>query len=67
MAVLDADAHVEEWAETFDDCYLDPAFRQRRPQIVGASHRAYWLHEARIFRPLACRVSSTDAKARLST
>src|SRR5579884_1139407 len=49
MPVLDADAHVEEWAETFDDRYLDPAFRARRPQVIGAGRRAYWLIEDQVF------------------
>src|SRR5688500_8755688 len=35
MAVIDADAHVEEWAATFSDKYLDPAFRARRPEVVA--------------------------------
>ena len=30
----DADGHVEEWAETFSDKYLDPPFRDRRPEVV---------------------------------
>jgi predicted TIM-barrel fold metal-dependent hydrolase len=55
MAVLDADAHVEEWAETFDDRYLDPAFQKRRPQVVGAGHRAYWLIDDQIFPRLVGR------------
>jgi predicted TIM-barrel fold metal-dependent hydrolase len=31
---MDADGHVEEWEATFSDKYLEPAFRDRRPQIV---------------------------------
>jgi predicted TIM-barrel fold metal-dependent hydrolase len=49
VPVLDGDAHVEEWAETFDDRYLDPAYRARRPQVVGAGRRAYWLIQDQIF------------------
>lgn len=30
----DADGHVEEWEGTFSDRYLDPAFRDRRPQVI---------------------------------
>jgi len=30
----DGDGHVEEWEETFSDKYLEPAFRDRRPQVV---------------------------------
>jgi predicted TIM-barrel fold metal-dependent hydrolase len=55
MPVLDADAHVEEWDQTFDDRYLAPAFRRRRPQIVGAGHRAYWLIDDQIFPRLVGR------------
>ena len=35
MRVIDADGHVNECPATFDDKYLDPAFRSRRPAIVG--------------------------------
>jgi predicted TIM-barrel fold metal-dependent hydrolase len=43
MAIIDADAHVEEWAETFSDKYLPAEFAARRPQVVGAGNQAYWL------------------------
>ena len=31
---LDGDGHVEEWEGTFSDEYLEPAFRDRRPEVV---------------------------------
>jgi len=34
MDAFDADAHVEESPETFSDAYLDPEYRDRRPQVV---------------------------------
>lgn len=34
LMALDADAHVEEWEGTFSDEYFEPAFRDRRPQVV---------------------------------
>jgi predicted TIM-barrel fold metal-dependent hydrolase len=49
MAVIDADAHVEEWAETFSDKYLEPAFRARRPEIVATEKRVHWLIDGHIF------------------
>jgi predicted TIM-barrel fold metal-dependent hydrolase len=33
--VFDADAHVEESPDTFSDDFLDPEYRERRPQVVG--------------------------------
>src|SRR2546425_6739363 len=30
----DSDGHVEEGEATFSDAYLEPAFRDRRPQVV---------------------------------
>lgn len=47
--VIDSDAHVEEWAGTFDDKYLDEEFRRRRPNIVGTDRRAYWIIEDQAF------------------
>ncbi|HLK15783.1 MAG TPA: amidohydrolase family protein, partial [Fimbriimonadaceae bacterium] len=48
--VFDADAHVEESPETFADNYLDPEYRQRRPQVVllegGDPH---WVIDQRIY------------------
>jgi len=43
IQVIDTDAHVEEWADTFSDRYLDPAYARRRPTVVGSEARAYWL------------------------
>ncbi len=34
LLAWDADGHVEEWAETFSDRYLEPQFRDRRPEVV---------------------------------
>ena len=34
MRYIDADGHVEENPATFDDKYLDPAFRPVRPRVV---------------------------------
>jgi hypothetical protein len=47
--VFDTDAHVEEWAETFAERYLDPAYARRRPTVVGSETRAYWLIDDRLF------------------
>jgi predicted TIM-barrel fold metal-dependent hydrolase len=33
----DGDGHVEEWEATFSDDYLEPAFRDRRPQVVNTN------------------------------
>src|SRR5919202_2797178 len=49
MVVIDADAHVEEWAATFSDKYLDPAFRARRPEIVATEQRVHWLIDSQLF------------------
>ena len=49
MPVYDADAHVEECADTFSDKYLDPAFRGRRPQIVGNHGQPHWLIDYNVF------------------
>jgi len=46
--VIDSDAHVEEWADTFAERHLDPAYARRRPAIVGAGSRAYWLIDDRV-------------------
>ena len=43
MRVIDADGHVNECPATFDDKYLDPAFRSRRPAIVGSGGLFYWM------------------------
>ncbi|HEY7066933.1 MAG TPA: amidohydrolase family protein [Chloroflexota bacterium] len=47
--VIDADAHVEEWAATFSDKYLDPAFRARRPEVVATEQRVHWLIDSQLF------------------
>ena len=49
MYILDADAHVEESPATFSDDYLDPAFRDRRPQVVALGERGVWVIDDRIF------------------
>ncbi|HVA23708.1 MAG TPA: amidohydrolase family protein [Chloroflexota bacterium] len=49
MPVYDADAHVEESVDTFSDKYLDPAFRARRPQVVGNNGQPHWLIDYNIF------------------
>lgn len=49
MPVYDADAHVEESIETFSDKYLDPAFRGRRPQVVGNNGQPHWLIDYQLF------------------
>ena len=52
--VVDADAHVEECAETWE--YLDPAFRSYRPiplafdpDTYSGKNNAVWLIEGRVF------------------
>jgi len=47
--VIDSDAHVEEWAETFSEKYLDARYAARRPAIVAAGTRAYWLIDDRVW------------------
>lgn len=47
MPVIDADAHVEESAETFADPYWEPSLADRRPQVIQARESAYWLIEGR--------------------
>ncbi|MFQ5683964.1 MAG: amidohydrolase family protein [Candidatus Binatia bacterium] len=49
MRVIDADGHLEESPATFSDQYLDPAFRSRRPQVVGKDGLAYWMIEEQLF------------------
>ncbi len=43
MRIIDADGHVNECPATFDDKYMDPVFRSRRPVIVGSSGMYYWM------------------------
>lgn len=47
MPVIDADAHVEESPATFADPYWEPAFAERRPQVIQARESAYWLIDGR--------------------
>lgn len=49
MVVIDADAHVEEWAATFSDEYLDPAYRGRRPEIITTESRVHWTIDGALF------------------
>jgi predicted TIM-barrel fold metal-dependent hydrolase len=49
MAVYDADAHVEESTDTFSDKYLDPAFRDRRPQVIDNNGQPHWLIDYQVF------------------
>lgn len=50
MRAFDADAHVEESPATFGDAYLDPAYRERRPQVVSLeSQGPVWVIDGRIF------------------
>src|SRR5438093_5468246 len=47
---FDADAHVEESPETFADAYLDPEYRERRPQVVALEGQGpVWVIDQRIF------------------
>ena len=46
IKALDGDGHVEEWEGTFSDDYLEPAFRDRRPQVIETGefeHDYIWL------------------------
>jgi predicted TIM-barrel fold metal-dependent hydrolase len=49
MRVFDSDAHISEGAGIFADKYLDPAFRTRRPRIVGYDGTAHWVIDSQIF------------------
>ncbi|HXG49968.1 MAG TPA: amidohydrolase family protein [candidate division Zixibacteria bacterium] len=49
MRYIDADGHVEESPSTFDDKYLDPAFRSRRPRVVSVNGLIYWAIEEQLF------------------
>lgn len=50
MNAFDADAHVEESPATFSDAFLDPAFRDRRPQVVMLEGQGpVWAIDQRIF------------------
>ena len=65
MRVIDADGHVNECPATFDDKYLDPAFRSRRPAIVGSGGLFYWMIGEQVFprrSGLGCNNFSTPAR-----
>ena len=65
MRVIDADGHVNECPATFDDKYLDPAFRDRRPAIVGSGGLYYWMIGEQVFprrSGLGCNNFSTPAR-----
>lgn len=47
--VIDSDAPVEEWAETLSEKNLDARYAARRPAIVAAGTRAYWLIDDRVW------------------
>ncbi|HEY7554216.1 MAG TPA: amidohydrolase family protein [Candidatus Binatia bacterium] len=49
MRYIDADGHVEECPTTFSDQYLDPAFRSRRPSVIGRDGMAYWVIDEELF------------------
>ena len=49
MRYVDADGHVEESPATFDDKYLDPAFRAQRPRVVGVDGMVYWDIDEQLF------------------
>src|SRR6266550_1527974 len=49
MRYVDADGHVEESLATFDDKYLDPAFRAQRPRVVGVDGMVYWDIDEQLF------------------
>jgi predicted TIM-barrel fold metal-dependent hydrolase len=48
MPFFDTDAHVYEGAEVFSDRYLDPPYRDRRPQIVAVGDRPYWMIDSQL-------------------
>jgi len=49
MRYIDADGHVEENPVTFDDKYLDPAFRAVRPRVVAMDGLVYWSIDEQLF------------------
>ncbi|MGH7823757.1 MAG: amidohydrolase family protein [Candidatus Binatia bacterium] len=49
MRYVDADGHVEENPATFDDKYLDPGFRAKRPRVVGVDGLVYWVIDEQLF------------------
>ena len=65
MRVIDADGHVNEHPATFDDRYLDPGFRSRRPVIVTSEERSCWKIDDQVFPRRAgtgCNNLSTPAR-----
>src|SRR5262249_11020249 len=48
MRVYDTDAHISEGPDIFADPYLEPAFRPRRPRVVGADGVAHWLIDSAV-------------------
>ena len=65
MQVIDADGHVNEHPATFDDRYLDPGFRSRRPVIVTSEERSCWKIDDQVFPRRAgtgCNNLSTPAR-----
>ncbi len=65
MRVIDADGHVNEHPATFDDRYLDPPFRSRRPVIVTSEERSCWKIDDQVFPRRAgtgCNNLSTPAR-----
>jgi uncharacterized protein len=49
MRYIDADGHLEESPATFNDAYLDPAFRGQRPRVVGVDGMVYWDIDEQLF------------------
>jgi predicted TIM-barrel fold metal-dependent hydrolase len=49
MRYVDADGHVEESPVTFDDKYLDPAFRHQRPRVTAVDGLVYWAIDEQLF------------------
>ena len=65
MQVIDADGHVNECPATWDDKYLDPAFRSRRPAIVSSEGRTGWRIGEQVFprrAGIGCNNLSTPAR-----
>jgi predicted TIM-barrel fold metal-dependent hydrolase len=49
VPIYDSDAHISEPEDIFTDAYLDPAFRARRPQVVGIEGRAHWVIDSQLY------------------
>ncbi|MBI2369263.1 MAG: amidohydrolase family protein, partial [Deltaproteobacteria bacterium] len=71
IAVIDADAHVEECEETFSEPFLEKPCWGRRPRVVGSNGRAFWLIEDQLFPKLqgkGCHILGTpNAHANVRT